>query len=136
MRKLKFNRLTETDYPNYGYFHQWANSGDCIVALVEINGGTIEQVPSSKLKFVPEFHKEIAKNVVKVTLESDIRDLGLSTRAYNALHYCFRNGTFRNNVSDVCNMRKKDLLALRNIGKTTVDEIEKALWQHGFIIKK
>ena len=52
--------IWETDYPNEGLFHQWANAyeessegfGNYTVAIIEMPDGTIKQVIPSNIKFV------------------------------------------------------------------------------------
>ena len=50
----------ETEFKNYGIFHQWGNSyeesdagfGNYTVAIVELSDGTIAEVLPSNIKFV------------------------------------------------------------------------------------
>ena len=57
---VKGTNCFETDFPNAGLFHQWANAyeessegfGNYTVALVEIIDGTILEIYPRQLKFI------------------------------------------------------------------------------------
>lgn len=68
---------------------------------------------------------------VFVTPEAEAKslaDLGLSPRVLNALH-----GRKITKVGQVLGMEEKDLLAIRNFGQKSLDELREKLVQHGFL---
>ena len=68
---------------------------------------------------------------VYVTPEAEAKslaDLGLSPRVLNALH-----GRKITRVGQVLAMEEKDLLAIRNFGQKSLDELREKLIQHGFL---
>jgi DNA-directed RNA polymerase subunit alpha len=72
-----------------------------------------------------------APSGVYVTPEAEAKslaDLGLSPRVLNALH-----GRKITKVGQVLAMEEKDLLAIRNFGQKSLDELREKLVQHGFL---
>jgi DNA-directed RNA polymerase subunit alpha len=68
---------------------------------------------------------------VYVTPEAEAKslaDLGLSPRVLNALH-----GRKITKVGQVLAMDEKDLLAIRNFGQKSLDELREKLIAHGFL---
>lgn len=81
---------------------------------------------NTKLKIVaPELQQE--ENLKKIELE----DLGISTRAYT----CLRRSNIRN-LYDLSKMTLKELFAIRNMGKHTVDEIIAAMRRYDITPKE
>lgn len=79
---------------------------------------------------------EVVKNMDKALsgaphalLASNVRRLGLSTRALN----CLSNERVKT-ISDLCAMRESDLLELKNFGQTTLNEIREKLAEYGLAL--
>lgn len=58
--------------------------------------------------------------------DTPVRELKLSVRAYNCLHYA----NIRT-IGELCTYSRKDLLNIKNLGKRTIDEIIHALKEFG-----
>jgi hypothetical protein len=64
MRKVMFNKWIdkigfEKDFPNAGYFHEWASLQQSPVAIVEDNQGLIHQIETAHIKFIEEPHEMV-----------------------------------------------------------------------------
>lgn len=80
---------------------------------------------------LPEEARAATAGGIYVTPEAEARalaDLGLSPRVLNALH-----GRKIIKVGQVLAMEEKDLLAIRNFGQKSLDELREKLVQHGFL---
>ena len=64
-------------------------------------------------------------------LETSIEDLELSVRSYNCLK---RAGI--HTVADIVNKTEQDMMKVRNLGKKSLDEVEKKLNDLGLEFKK
>lgn len=46
----------EEEFTQEGNFHEWFNTSSGVIALVELPDGTIEELPSSSIKFVDKLN--------------------------------------------------------------------------------
>lgn len=80
---------------------------------------------------------QVVKNMDKAlngephaVLASNVRRLGLSTRALN----CLGNGRVKT-IGDLCAMRESDLLMFKNFGHTTLNEVREKLAEYGLCLR-
>lgn len=79
LRKCKINYWTENDefkHAELGYFHQWINDINTVIALVELPNGTVVKVNPSDLEFLDT--KEYCEFVTipdKELTEKEIKNL-------------------------------------------------------------
>lgn len=80
---------------------------------------------------------QVVKNMDKAldgephaVLASNVRRLGLSTRALN----CLSNERVKT-IADLCAMRESDLLGLKNFGHATLNEIREKLAEYGLCLR-
>lgn len=99
--------------------------------------GDAAQILVEHASLIATFNRQVSPEAhttqpgVYVTPEAEMKslaDLGLSPRVLNALH-----GRKITKVGQVLGMEEKDLLAIRNFGQKSLDELREKLVAHGFL---
>jgi DNA-directed RNA polymerase subunit alpha len=105
--------------------------GDALSHAAQVLGQysqTIASFSRADQAFEPQGQTAVVGDIPADVYDTPIEDLDLTTRTSN----CLRRADITK-VGQLLQMDEKDLLAVRNLGSKSIDEIREKLVEHGFL---